>query len=80
MNGFILAGALTFGQPVYEVLPDNDAPRYALKAVYQQSGLNKIVSRWEKKHLKFDRHPELVYIGVVGRIATEKRITWRWEF
>lgn len=80
MNSFILAGALTFGQPIGEILPDRDAPRYVAKALYKQQGLDKIVSRWEKKYLKLEKYPELAYIGIVVRIATEKRITYRWEF
>ncbi len=80
MNSFVLAGALTFGQPVGEILPDRDAPRYAAKAIYRQQGLDRIVSKFEKKYLKLDRYPELAYAGVVVRVVTEKRITYRWEF
>lgn len=80
MNSYILAGALTFGQPVAEVLPDQDAPRYVAKALYQELELNEIVSEWEDKYFKLDEYPELLYIGVVGRIVTERRITYRWEF
>jgi len=80
MNSFILSAALTFGQPVGEILPDRDAPRYIAKAVYKEQGLDKIVSKLEKKYLKLEDYPALGYIGVVVRISTEKRITYRWEF
>ena len=80
MNSFVLAGALTFGQPVAEILPDQDAPRYIAKALYQELELNKVVSKWEDKYLKVDEYPELIYIGIVGRIATERRVTYTWRF
>lgn len=80
MNSFILAGALTFGQPVGEVLPPQDAPRYVAKALYKELELDKTVSDWEKKYLKLDEYPELAYIGIVGRIVTERRITYTWRF
>lgn len=80
MNAFILSTALTFGQPIAEVYPDRDAPRYIAKALYKQQGWDKIVSKWEKKHLKLDEYPELAYIGIVGQIVVEKRISHTWEF
>ena len=80
MNSFILSAALTFGQPVGEVLPDQDAPRYFAKALYKQQGLDKRVSKWEKKHLNLAQYPELAYIGIVVRIVTEKRIGHTWRF
>lgn len=80
MNSFILAGALTFGQPVGEILPDQDAPRYIAKAIYRQQNLDKVVSRFEKRYLKLDEYPVLGYIGIVARVASERRVTYRWEF
>jgi hypothetical protein len=80
MNSFVLAGALTFGQPVAEVYPDNDAPRYIAKALYREFELDKTVSRLEKKYLKLDDYPVLGYIGIVARIATERRVTYTWRF
>lgn len=80
MNSFILAGALTFGQPVGEILPDQDAPRYIAKALYRELEWDKIVTRLEKKHLKLDKYPELAYIGIVARVVTEKRVTYTWRF
>lgn len=80
INSFMLAGALTFAQPVHEILPDRDAPRYVLKALYKEAELDKVVYQLEKKYLKLDDYPELAYIGVVVRIGTERRITYRWEF
>lgn len=80
MNAFILSAALTLGQPVGQILPPADAPRYAAKALYKQMELDAIVSRIEKRYLDEDL---LLYTGYVGlgiRIATEKRITYRWEF
>lgn len=80
MNSFILTTALTFGQPIGEILPDQDAPRYIAKAMYRELKLDKTVSKLEKKYLKLDDYPELAYIGVVVRVATEKRVTYTWEF
>lgn len=80
MNSFLLSAALTFGQPVGEILPDQDAPRYIAKALYRELEWDKIVSKLEKKHLKLDKYPELAYIGVVVRVTTEKRITYTWRF
>jgi len=80
MNSFILAGALTFGQPIGEVLPSKDAPKYIAKALYKQQKLDKIVSRFEKRYLKLDEYPALGYIGIVARVATEKRFTYTWRF
>jgi hypothetical protein len=80
MNSFILAGALTFGQPVAEIYPDEDAPRYIAKAIYEEFDLGKTVSRIEKKYLKLDDYPELIYIGVIGRIVSERRVTYTWRF
>lgn len=80
MNSFLLSAALTFGQPVGEILPDRDAPRYIAKALYRELEWNKKVSKLEKKYLKLDKYPELAYIGVVVRIATEQRISHTWRF
>lgn len=80
MNSFILSLGLTFSQPVGEVLPSNDAPRYIVKALYKELKLDKTVSKLEKKYLKIDQYPKLVYIGIVGRIVTEKRLTYTWRF
>ena len=80
MTSFMLAGALTMANPNAYVLPDKDAVRYITKAVFIETGLNKTVSDWEKKNLKLDQRPELAYIGIIGRIAVEQRITYRWEF
>lgn len=80
MNSFILAGALTFNAPVAEIIPDEDAPRYIAKALYRELELDKTVSRIEKKYIKLDRYPELAYIGIVGRIVVERRITHTWRF
>ena len=80
VNSFMLAGALTFGQPVAEVMPDQDAPRYVAKAMYRELDLDDVVSEWERKYFDLDDYPELLYIGVIVRIGTERRITWQWEF
>jgi hypothetical protein len=76
----MLSTALTFGQPVGEIMPDRDAPRWVAKALYKDLKLDQIVSKLEKKHLKLDKYYELVYIGIVVRVATEKRISYTWEF
>lgn len=80
MNSFILSAVLTFGQPVGEILPDRDASRYIAKALYQETKLDKAVSRFEKKYIRLDKYPELVYAGIIVRGITEKRVTYRWEF
>jgi hypothetical protein len=80
ISNYVLAAGLTFGQPVGHVLPDQDAPRYAAKALYRQLGVDVMVSNWEQRHLQFDKYPELAYIGIVARIATERRVTYTWRF
>lgn len=80
MNSFILAGALTFGQPIGEVLPDQDAPRYIVKAVYLEYNIDDVVQCLEKKHLPKWTKKYGGYVGIGIRIATEKRISYRWEF
>lgn len=80
MTAYILSASVAIGTPQGEILPDRDAPRWAAKAIYQQLEWDKPVSEWEKKYLKFDKYPELKYIGIIGRVATEQRITWRWTW
>lgn len=80
MTAFIMAGALTMGQPTQDVLPDKDATKYIAKALYSELNLKQTVDHIENKYLKLDRYPELIYIGLIGRVALEKRITWEWRF
>lgn len=80
MNSFMLAGALTFGQPIGEVLPPQDAPRYIAKALYKDSELQTVVSKLERHYLPLDKYPEIAYIGIIGRVVVEKRVTWEWRF
>lgn len=80
VNSFILVGALTFGQPVGEMLPDQDAPRYIAKAVYKQYSLDKVVNRIEKRYLPKPVKKYGGYIGIGIRLATEKRFTYTWKF
>ena len=80
VNSFILAGALTFGSPQPNLMPDRDALRYISKALYKELGLDAAVSRFEKKYIKLDRYPQLVYAGIIVRGITENKITYRWEF
>lgn len=80
MSSFILAGALTFGQPVGDILPSKDAPRYIAKALYKDSEFQTTVSRVEKLYLKLDNYPELAYIGIIGRFVVERRVTYAWRF
>lgn len=80
ISNYVLAWGLTFGQPIGNILPDQDAPRYIAKAIYRQQGWDRIVTRIEKKYIKLDDYPELAYIGIVGRIVSERRITYTWEF
>lgn len=80
MNSLFLSAALSIGTPEGVALPDRDAPRYAAKALYRQLKLDKAVSKLENRYLKFDRYPHLAYIGIVGRIAVERRVSWEWRF
>ncbi len=80
VNSFILAGALTFGQPVGQILPDQDAPRYIIKAIYKEYNVDDVVQRLEKKHLPPWLKEYGGYVGVGIRLATEKRITYTWRF
>lgn len=80
ISNYVLAWGLAFGQPVGEVLPPEDAPRYALKALAKQYEFDDVVSDWEKKYLHIDKYPELAYIGVIGRIVTERRVSYTWRF
>jgi hypothetical protein len=80
MNNYVLSTFLSIGNPVGIALPSEDAPRYVAKAIYREMGLDKSVARFEKKHLKLEKYPELAYIGIVVRIATENRISYEWRF
>ena len=80
MNSLVFSALVTFGQPQGEIMPDRDAARFAARAVYKDLEWDKKVSNLEKKYLKLDKYPELSYIGIVVKIATEKRIEHRWEF
>ena len=80
MTSFIMAGALTMGQPIENIMPPQDAPRYIAKALYKEMALDRVVSKWEDKYLKLDEHPELAYIGVIARIGIEQRVTYEWRF
>lgn len=80
MTSYILSASVAIGTPQGEILPDRDAARWAAKAIYRQLELDKSVSSWEKKHIKIDKYPELKYIGIIGRVVTEQRITWRWTW
>lgn len=80
MNSFILASALTFGQPNGQVLPSQDAPRYIGKALYKELKLDKTLDRIEKKYLQLEKYPELGYVGIGLKIVIEKRFTKEWRF
>lgn len=80
MTAYILSASVAVGTPQGEILPDSDAPRWAAKALYYHLEGDKIASKWEKKYLRLDKHPELAYIGIIGRVVTEQRITWQWRF
>ena len=80
MTAYVLSASVAIGTPQGYILPSKDAPRYAAKAIYRQLELDKAVSDWEKKHIELDKYPELTYIGFIGRVATEHRITWRWTW
>ena len=80
MTGYILSASVAIGTPQGEILPDQDAARWAAKAIVKELEWDKMASRFEKKHLKLDKYPELMYIGIIARVASEQRITWRWEF
>ncbi len=80
MNSLILSGFLAIGQPSGQALPDQDASRYAAKALYKQLGLDKSVKRLEKTYVKGDLKKYGGYLGLGIRIATEKRISYTWRF
>lgn len=80
MTAYMLSAFLSVGTPEGYFLPDKDAPRYAAKALYMYWGLDKDVSRLEKKYIKIDKRPTLAYIGVVARVVSEKKISYTWRF
>ena len=80
MTAYILSASVAIGSPQGEILPDRDAPRYAAKAIYKHLGLDDDVSEWEKKYIKLDKYPQLKYIGIIGRVVSEKQISWQWRF
>ena len=80
MTSYILSASLAIGTPSGVALPDRDAIRYAAKAIVRELNWDKKLSKFEKKHIGIDNYPELKYIGIIARIGTERRITWRWEF
>jgi hypothetical protein len=80
MNNLILATYLAIGTPQGEILPDQDAPRYAIKAIYKQAELDKAVSRIEKQYLPkpWKKYGGYVILGTT--LATQKRISYTWRF
>lgn len=80
INSLLLSASLAIGTPDGTTMPTNDAARYAAKAAYKQLELDRVVSNLEKKYINVDQYPELVYIGVIGRICIERRITWTWTY
>ena len=80
MNSYLLSAALAVNTPTGQGLPDQDAPRYIAKALYREYSLDKIVKRLEKKHVPKGVKKYAPYVGIGIRIATEKQITYRWEF
>ena len=80
MTSYLLSASLAIGTPSGVALPDNDAPRYAAKAIIRELKWDKSMSRFEKRYIKLDQYPQLKYIGIIARIGTEKRISWEWRF
>lgn len=80
MNNYVLSTFLSIGNPVGVALPQQDAPRYVAKALYRQYEIDTVVSRFEKRYLQLDKYPELAYIGIVVRVASEGRISYEWRF
>lgn len=80
MTGLIMSAYVGILSPNGHAMSPNDAPRYALKAVYKQLELDKSVRQWEKRHINIAKYNELLYIGIITRIVVEKRVSYRWEF
>lgn len=80
MTGIIMSAYVGISSPQGYLLPPQDAPRYVAKALYQEFEMDAIASRIEKKYIKLDDRPELVYLGIVIRVVSEKRISWHWRF
>ena len=80
MTAYMMSAFLAVGTPQGMILPDKDATRYAAKALYKQLNLDVPVNHFEKKYIKIDKRPVLQYIGVVARVVSEKKVTYRWSF
>jgi len=80
MTTYIMSGFLAIGSPVGTAMHSNEAPRYAAKAIYKELKLDDVVTRIEKRYIKLDDYPVVGYIGVVGRIISEKRVSYTWRF
>jgi hypothetical protein len=80
VSGVILSAYVAIGSPQGDVLPPEDALRYAAKAGAIYMKLDKRLSRWEKKHLGLAEHKELLYGGAMLRIMIERRASYTWVF
>lgn len=80
MNGLVLSAFVSIGTPQGYILPDQDAPRYAAKAIYKELGWDEHVKRIEKRHLPKWAKDYGGYVGLGIRIATEKRVSYTWKF
>jgi hypothetical protein len=80
MNSYLLAGYLALTPYQAYAGDERDAGKYLAKALYIEYGISGYLSRFEKRYLKFDKYPELSYIGVVARVGIERRITYTWRF
>lgn len=80
MNNLLLATYLAIGTPHGVALPSEDAPRYAAKALYKELELDRYTKRIEKRILKNELTECFGYGILIGKIVTEKRVSYRWEF
>lgn len=80
MNNIVLATYLAIGSPNGVTMPDDQAPRYAAKALYKHLEWDQHVNRLEKRYLSKDLKKYGGYVILVTRVATERRVSYTWRF
>lgn len=80
MNSLVLAAYVAIGTPDGHTLPDEDAPRWAAKALYKQMEWDQYVNRLEERYLSKDLKKYGGYGILVVQLATQRRFSHTWRF
>lgn len=79
MNGFLLSGFLMVQNPVPFADPQREALRYGAKALFVELDLKDYFKELEK-YVPPEVKPYAPYVGIAGRLISEKRISYTWSF